>query len=91
MMTAYILRLLILLPLVAGLAYGALWLWRRVGPDMAIGKRERLIKLIDVLPMGATGRLAVVEFEDRRLLLSVARGRIELLADAKAPEAKDVE
>lgn len=89
MMTAYILRLLILLPLVAGLAYGALWLWRRVGPDMAIGKREKLVKLLDVLPMGATGRLAVVEFENRRLLVSVARGRIELLADAKTPEGGD--
>ncbi|MCJ8156357.1 flagellar biosynthetic protein FliO [Sphingomonas sp. LaA6.9] len=89
MMTAYILRLLILLPLVAGLAYGALWLWRRVGPDMAIGKREKLVRLVDVLPMGATGRLAVVEFADRHLLVSVARGRIELLADSKAPESTD--
>ena len=35
MMWAYILKLLILIPLVGGLAYGSLWLWRRVQPGMA--------------------------------------------------------
>ena len=34
MMWAYILKLVILIPLVAGLAYGSLWLWRRVQPGM---------------------------------------------------------
>lgn len=81
-MTAYILRLLILLPLVAGMAFAALWLWRRVQPGLALGQRDRAVKLIDAIPMGATGRLAVVEFGGKRLLLAVSRGRIELLAEA---------
>jgi flagellar protein FliO/FliZ len=57
MMLAYILKLLILVPLVAGLAYGSLWLWRRLQPGMAFGQRERAIKLIDAIPVGAMGRL----------------------------------
>ena len=83
MMLAYILKLLILVPLVAGLAFGTLWLWRRLQPGMAtFGQRERAIKLIDAIPVGAMGRLAVVEFANRRFLVSVSRGRIELIAEA---------
>ena len=82
MMTAYILRLLILVPLVAGLAYAALWLWRKVQPGMALGQRERLVAVVDAVPLGATGRLAVVEFSGKRLLLSVSRGQVLLLTEA---------
>ena len=31
----YIIKLLILIPLVGGLAWGSLWLWRRAQPGMA--------------------------------------------------------
>ena len=91
MMLDYVLRLLILVPLVAGLAFGALWLWRRVQPGLAMGQRNRLVKLVDAIPMGATGRLAVVEFADRRLLIAVSRGRIELIAETAAGEIDAVE
>ncbi|WP_156680329.1 FliO/MopB family protein [Sphingomonas profundi] len=91
MMTAYILRLVILLPLVAGLAFGALWLWRRVQPGLALGQRERAVRLIDAIPMGATGRLAVVEFEGKRLLLAVSRGRIEKLSEVDMLVSDDLD
>jgi flagellar protein FliO/FliZ len=90
-MTAYILKLLIMLPLVAGLAFGALWLWRRAQPGMALGQRERAVKIVDALPLGAVGRLAVVDFADKRLLVAVSRGRIELLSEANAPKVIDSE
>lgn len=82
MMWAYLLKLVILIPLVAGLAYGSLWLWRRVQPGMAVGNRERLVKLVDAVPLGATGRLAVVDFADKRLLLAVSRNGVQLLSEA---------
>jgi flagellar protein FliO/FliZ len=88
-MTAYILKLLIMLPLVAGLAFGALWLWRRVQPGMTLGQRERAIKIVDALPLGAVGRLAVVDFADKRLLVAVSRGRIELLSESSVPKVID--
>lgn len=90
-MTAYILKLLVMLPLVAGLAYGALWLWRRAQPGMALGQRDRALKIVDALPLGAVGRLAVVEFGDKRLLVAVSRGRIELLSETHAPKVIDGE
>lgn len=82
MMTTYILKLLILLPLVGGLAFGALWLWRRVQPGVALGQRERAVKVVDAIPLGAVGRLAVVDFADKRLLVAVSRGRIELISES---------
>jgi flagellar protein FliO/FliZ len=90
MMTAYILKLLVMLPLVGGLAFGALWLWRKAQPGMALGQRNRMVKMVDALPVGATGRLAVVEFGDKRLLLAVARGKIDLLSETTiSAEARD--
>ncbi|MFP5455885.1 MAG: flagellar biosynthetic protein FliO [Alphaproteobacteria bacterium] len=87
MMLDYLLRLLLLVPLVGGLAYGSLWLWRKLQPGMAIGNRERALKVIDAISMGATGRLAVVEFANRHILISVSRGRIEKIAEAPADGA----
>ena len=82
MMTAYILRLLVLVPLVAGLAFVALWLWRKVQPGMALRQRDRLVNVVDGVPLGTTGRLAVVEFGDKRLLLAVSRGTVQLLSES---------
>ena len=86
MMTAYILKLILMVPLVGGLAFGALWLWRKVQPGMALGQRERLVRLVDAVPLGATGRLAVVEFGDKRLLLAVSRGGVQLLSEGSLQE-----
>ena len=84
MMIDYLLKLLLLVPLVGGLAYGSLWLWKRLQPGIAIGNRQRALKIVDAIPMGATGRLAVVEFANRHILIAVSRGRIEKLAEAPA-------
>ena len=86
MMLTYILKLLILVPLVGGLAFGALWLWRKVQPGMVIGQRERAVKMVDAVPLGAMGRLAVVDFGDKRLLIAVSRGRIELISEGAMPQ-----
>jgi len=90
MMWAYILKLVILIPLVGGLAYGSLWLWRRVQPGMAFTQRARLVKLVDAIPLGATGKLAVVDFGGKRLLLAVSRTGIALVSETEAVDASDV-
>ena len=85
---AYLLKLAILIPLVGGLAWGSLWLWRRAQQGIgAAGRRERLVTLLDATPLGATAKLAVVEFEGRRLLLSVSRTGVQLVADGGNPRA----
>lgn len=86
MMGAYILKLIVMVPLVAGMAYGALYLWRKVQPGMALGQRERHVKMVDAIPLGPTAKLAVVEFGGNRLLLAVGRGSIALLSERPIPE-----
>ncbi|SFS12956.1 FliO/MopB family protein [Sphingomonas jatrophae] len=84
MMGEYLLRLIPLLLLVAGMAVGSLWLWRKVQPGMALGgNRPRAVRVVDAVPMGATSRLAVVEFGGRHLLLAVSRGGITLIAEGE--------
>lgn len=77
----YFVKLLILLPLVGGMAFGALWLWRKYQPGMMVGQNDRSLKLLEALPMGTFGKLAVVEFEGKKILLSVTRRRIEKIAE----------
>ena len=79
----YFLKLFILLPMIAGMAYGLLWFYRKYQPGMlAGGQANRAVKLIDALPMGTSGKLAVVEFEGKRLLLAITRGKIEKVAES---------
>lgn len=82
----YIIKLVILIPVVAGLAWGSLWLYRRAQQGIgAAGRRERLVTLLDATPLGATAKLAVVEFEGKRLLLAVSRTGVQLINEAGAP------
>lgn len=90
MMLSYILKLLFLVPLVGGMAFGSLWLWRKAQPGLAMGQRERAVKLVDAIPLGATGRLAVVEFAGKQLLIAVSRGQVQLLTEsAKAGDEQE--
>lgn len=84
----YFVKLLILLPLVGGMAFGALWLWRKYQPGMMVGQNYRSLKLLEALPMGTFGKLAVVEFEGKKILLSVTRGRIEKIAEGDPYRAR---
>ena len=82
-MGAYILKLLIVLPIICGLAWGSLMLWKRLQGGMpSLGQAERAIRVVDVTAMGTSGKLVVVAFAGRNLLLSATRGQISLLADA---------
>lgn len=84
-MLEYILRLLILLPLVGGMAWSSLWLWKRVqmGVPLTGGppKQGRPVEMVGVLPLGPGTKLAVVEFAGQQILLSVSRGNVTRLAD----------
>ena len=79
----YLLNVIAMLALVAGMAVGTLWLLRRFQPGFAVGgQREKLVRIVDAVPMGATGgRLAVIEFEGRRILVGVSRGRMDVLSE----------
>jgi flagellar protein FliO/FliZ len=84
----YFVKLLILLPMVGAMAFGGLWLWRKYQPGMMVGQNDRALKILEALPMGTFGKLAVVEFEGKKILLSVTRGRIEKIAEGDAPRVR---
>jgi flagellar protein FliO/FliZ len=90
MMLAYILKLVVLLPLIGGMAFGALWLWRRVQPGMAFAQREKAVRLVDAIPLGTSGRLAVVDFAGKRLLVAVSRTGIQLVSEGTVPATFEV-
>jgi len=80
----YLLNVVVMLALVAGMAVGTLWLLRKLQPGMsALGQKDRLVRIVDAVPVGMTGgRIAVVEFEGKRILVGVSRGRMDVLGEA---------
>ena len=84
MMWEYVLKLVILLPLVCGLMVGSLYLWRRLESRLPGQQGARLIQLREAMPLGPGLKLAVIEFEGRRLLVSVARQGVTLIDKGEA-------
>ena len=73
----YLLNVVVMLALVAGMAVGTLWLLRKLQPGLS------RVRIVDAVPVGMTGgRIAVVEFEGKRILVGVSRGRMDVLAEA---------
>ena len=82
MMWSYILKLVVLLPLVCGLLIGSLYLWRRLESRMPGKPATRLISVRETMMISPGLRLAVVDFEGKRLLVSVGRGGATLIDKA---------
>ena len=78
MMWTYILKLVILLPLVCGLMIGALYLWRRLEARMPGQPATRMIQVKETMMISPGLKLAVLDFEGQRLLVSVGRGGVAL-------------
>ena len=79
MMWTYILKLVVLLPLVCGLMIGCLYLWRRLETRLPGKTATRMIAVRETMMISPGLRLAVLEFEGRKLLISVGRGGVSLL------------
>lgn len=79
-MIAYIIKLLILLPIMGALIFAALWLYRKYQPALLNTQKKRSTKVLETLPLGSFAKLVVVEFEEQKILLSVTRGRVEGIA-----------
>ncbi len=82
-----ILRLMVMLPLVGGLAFVSLWLWRKTQMGGGIAGRARSVAVIDSVSLGPGNRLLVVEFDNRKLLLSTGRHGMVLLSQADSGDA----
>ncbi len=79
MLWSYVLKLVILLPLVCGLMIGCLYLWRKLESRMPGKQSNRLIAVRETMMISPGLRLAVLDFEGKRLLVSVGRGGVALI------------
>ena len=79
MIWAYLLKLALLLPLVCGLLFACLWAWRKLESRLPGTSGERMIAVKETMMVSPGLRLAVVEFEGRKLLVAVGRGGVTLI------------
>lgn len=80
-MLEYLLRLALLLPLVGGLAWASLWMWKRLQSGLpGTAPQQRLVRLVQVMPVDAGSKLAVVEFGGKLHLLAIGRGAVIAIA-----------
>lgn len=83
----YVIKLIILLPLIGALIWGSLKLMQKMqakyGGQQAGAKSVRVIETTMLSP---TLKLAVIEFRGREILVSASRGGLVRLAEAPARE-----
>jgi flagellar protein FliO/FliZ len=79
MMWSYILKLVVLLPLVCGLLIGCLYLWRKLEARLPGNQGDRMLKVKETMMVSAGTRIAVLEIEGRRILVSVSRNGVSLI------------
>jgi flagellar protein FliO/FliZ len=73
----YLLRLFVVVPVIGGLIWGSLWLWRRVQLGLPVKPAvTRPVRIVDVVTLGTNGKLAVVEFSGQQILLGISRAGI---------------
>jgi len=82
MMWSYILKLVILLPLVCGLLIGCLYAWRKLEARLPKNQSTRMVQVKETMMLAPGLRLAVVEFEGQKLLVSVSRSGVTLVDKA---------
>ena len=79
MMWSYILKLVILLPLVCGLLIGCLYAWRKLEARLPKNQGSRMVQVTETMMLAPGLRLAVIEFEGQKLLCSVSRTGVALV------------
>ena len=86
----YLLKLVIPLPLIAAMVWGSLKLARQLQErfGMAPGG-TRSVRVVEMLMLSPTQRLAVLEFHGREILVALGRGGLTRLAEAPARKAED--
>ena len=84
-MFVYIVKLFLILALVSAMAAGCLWLMRRFGARVGLGRtggNAPIVEVVGTLALGPMARLTVVEFGGHAILLSVTRGGIGVVAQS---------
>lgn len=80
----YIFKLVLLLPLLAGMIWGSLWLARKMQSNMAVRGETRAARLVETVFLGPGMKLAVIEFRGREILVGATRQGLVRLAESDA-------
>jgi flagellar protein FliO/FliZ len=83
----YILKLLVLLPMIGALAWGSLKFAQKMQARVAGNPGTRSVRIIETVMLSPSQRLAVIEFHGREILVAASRGGMTRLAEAPAREA----
>ncbi|MCB2065241.1 MAG: flagellar biosynthetic protein FliO [Erythrobacter sp.] len=90
-MVWYVIKLMLLLPLLGGMIWGSLWLARKAqaGLGQRLGQRsaDKAARLVETTMLAPGMRLAVIEFHGREILVGATRNGLVRLAEA--PKAED--
>ena len=90
MIIEYFGRLLLIMPLIGGLVWGSLWLWKKLQIGLPLqAQSARAVRVVDAVSLGGNGRLLVVEFGRDTLLLGASRSGISILASHEKAVADD--
>lgn len=85
----YVLKLILLLPLIAGLAWGSLKLAARAQARFAPAPQGgKAVRIVETTMLSPTLKLAVIEFHGREILVSASRNGLTRLAEAPAREVQ---
>ena len=87
----YILKLIILLPLIGLLAWGCLKLAQKMQEKTSGGASGKSVRVVETTMLSPTLKLAVLEFHGREILVSVSRQGISRLAEAPARQVASTE
>lgn len=84
----YVVKLIVLLPLIGAAAWGTLRLAHRMQARFGQPQNgSRSIRIIETTMLSPTLKLAVIEFHGREILVSASRQGLTRLAEAPARES----
>ncbi|MCP5395361.1 MAG: flagellar biosynthetic protein FliO [Sphingomonadaceae bacterium] len=87
----YILKLLVLLPLIGAMIWGSLRLASKLQGRLGApqGGSGRSVRVVETVMLSPTQRLAVLEFHGREILVATGRNGLTRLGEAPARETVD--
>jgi flagellar protein FliO/FliZ len=82
----YIVKLIVLLPLIGLAAWGCLKLAHKMQAKMGATSTGKSVRVIETVMLSPTLKLAVIEFRGREILVSASRQGLTRLAEAPVGE-----
>lgn len=86
----YILKLIILLPLIGLAAWGCLKLAQKLQERAGVSTGTKTVRIVETTMLSPTLKLAVIEFHGREILVSASRNGLTRLAEAPARVQVDI-